>query len=87
MVDGFSCKVVGWKLDRTQASRLATDALESAIAARKASARIGAPLRPWHPVRPRGVRGDPAEARDDSEHEPAGEPARQRQLRELHQDH
>jgi putative transposase len=35
VLDGFSRKVVGWKLDRTLASRLATDALESAIAARK----------------------------------------------------
>lgn len=35
VLDSFSRKVVGWKLDRTLASRLATDALESAIAARK----------------------------------------------------
>jgi putative transposase len=35
VLDGFSRKVVGWKLDRTLASRLATDALESAIAVRK----------------------------------------------------
>ena len=35
VLDGFSRKVVGWKLDRTLASRLAMDALESAIAARK----------------------------------------------------
>jgi hypothetical protein len=35
VLDGFSRKVVGWKLDRTLASRLAIDALESAIGARK----------------------------------------------------
>jgi putative transposase len=35
VLDGFSRKVVGWKLDRTLASRLAIDALESAIATRK----------------------------------------------------
>ena len=35
VLDGFSRKVVGWKLDRTLASRLATEALEMAIARRK----------------------------------------------------
>ena len=35
VIDGFSRKVVGWKLDRTLASRLATEALETAIARRK----------------------------------------------------
>lgn len=35
ILDSFSRKVVGWKLDRTLASHLATDALESAIATRK----------------------------------------------------
>jgi putative transposase len=35
ILDAFSRKVVGWKLDRTLASRLATDALEMAIASRK----------------------------------------------------
>jgi len=34
ILDGFSRKVVGWKLDRTLASRLAIEALEMAIAAR-----------------------------------------------------
>jgi len=34
VLDGFSRKVVGWKLDRTLASRLAIDALETAIATR-----------------------------------------------------
>jgi transposase InsO family protein len=35
ILDGFSRKVVGWKLDRTLASRLATEVLEMAIATRK----------------------------------------------------
>jgi len=35
ILDGFSRKVVGWKLDRTLASRLATEALEMAITRRK----------------------------------------------------
>jgi transposase InsO family protein len=35
ILDGFSRKVVGWKLDRTLASRLATEALQQAIAARR----------------------------------------------------
>jgi putative transposase len=37
ILDGFSRKVVGWKLDRTLASRLATEPLEQAIAARRPS--------------------------------------------------
>jgi putative transposase len=35
ILDGFSRKVVGWKLDRTLAARLATEALQQAIAARR----------------------------------------------------
>ena len=35
ILDGFSRKVVGWKLERTLASRLATEALEMAIEARR----------------------------------------------------
>jgi putative transposase len=35
ILDAFSRKVVGWKLDRTLASRLATEALEMAIEARR----------------------------------------------------
>jgi transposase InsO family protein len=35
ILDSFSRKVVGWKLDRTLASRLAADALELAIATRR----------------------------------------------------
>ena len=50
ILDGFSRKVVGWKLDRTLASRLATSALEQAIAARQAAARFGASFRSRHPV-------------------------------------
>ena len=35
ILDAFSRKVVGWKLDRTLASRLATEALEMAVEARR----------------------------------------------------
>jgi putative transposase len=35
ILDGFSRKVVGWNLDRTLTSRLATDALQQAILARQ----------------------------------------------------
>jgi putative transposase len=35
ILDAFSRKVVGWKLDRTLASRLATEALEIAIETRR----------------------------------------------------
>ena len=35
ILDGFTRKVVGWKLDRTLAARLATEALEQAIASRR----------------------------------------------------
>ena len=35
ILDGYSRKVVGWKLDRTLTSRLATEALESAIDLRR----------------------------------------------------
>ena len=52
----------------------------------KTAARAGAPLRSRHPVRLRGVCCHPAKARLGSEHEPASQPVRQCQLRELHQD-
>jgi putative transposase len=35
ILDAFSRKVVGWKLDRTLASRLAVEALDGAIGSRK----------------------------------------------------
>src|SRR5712692_4879250 len=35
ILDGFSRKVVGWKLGRTLAARLATETIEQAIAARR----------------------------------------------------
>lgn len=50
------------------------------------SARSGASFRSRRPVRLRSLCRVAAKARHDSEHEPSGEPLRQRQLRELHED-
>jgi transposase InsO family protein len=47
----FSRKVVGWKLDSTLTSRLATEAIEQAIAARRPKPWPGAPFRSRPPVR------------------------------------
>lgn len=40
ILDGYSRKVVGWKLDHTLTSRLAADALQSAIALRRPLPRV-----------------------------------------------
>ena len=87
ILDAFSRKVVGWKLDRTLASRLATEALEMAIGKRQpqpglvhhsdrgiqyASGEYVAILREYGMV--------PSMSR------PARYPLRQCQLRELYQD-
>ena len=84
ILDAWSRKVVGWELDRTLAARLPIAALEKAIAERKPP-----PGLVHHSDR--GVQY----ACDDyvrilnksgmSEHEPAGESLRQRQLREFHE--
>jgi transposase InsO family protein len=82
LLDGFSRKVVGWALENTLATRLPLGALRHALAA----ARRGASLGARGPVRLGRVRAAPAPTSDDPEHEPAGEPVRQRQLREFDQD-
>ena len=51
-----------------------------------AAARLGSPLRSGRAIRLRRLRQDVEQAPTDPQHEPAGEPLRQRQLREFHQD-
>ena len=86
ILDGFSRKVVGWKLDRTLASRLGDRGAGTGDRGSSAAAGPGASFRPRRAVRFGGLRCDPEAAWDGSEHEPASEPVRQRELRELHQD-
>jgi hypothetical protein len=86
ILDAFSRKVVGWELDRTLAARLPLAALEQAIAERKPPPGLVHHSESRHSVCFRRLRENLAEAADDPQHEPAGEPLRQCQLRELHQD-
>jgi len=82
VLDAFSRKVVGWELGRTLTARLALMALERAVAERRPGASLGSrrSIRlarvPSHFARPRHL----------AQHEPAGEPLRQRSMRELHPD-
>ncbi len=85
ILDAFSRKVVGWELDQTLATRLPLAALERAIAERQPK-----PGLVHHSDR--GVQyasGDYVRALRKHgvipSHEPAGQPLRQRQLRELHE--
>ena len=50
------------------------------------AARSGSPFRSRRAIRLRRLREDAAQTPTDSQHEPPGEPLRQRQLRELHED-
>jgi transposase InsO family protein len=83
ILDAFSRKVVGWALDQTLASRLPLAALEQAITERQPP-----PGLVHHSDR--GVQyasGEYVKALQkhpmNSEHEPASQPVRQRQLREF----
>ena len=86
ILDAFSRKVVGWALDRTLAARLPLAGAGEGDRGTAAAAGLV-----HHSDR--GVQyasgdyvGRAAQAQHDSEHEPAGESLRQRQLRELHED-
>ena len=86
ILDAFSRKVVGWALERTLAARLADGSAGEGDRGTAAAAGLGASFRSRRAVCLRRIRASAAEARHDSEHEPAGESLRQRQLRELHED-
>ena len=86
ILDGFSRKVVGWALDTTLATRLPTERVAPSDRRASAAARRGASFGSRRPVCLWGLRAAAPTAPDDPEHEPAGEPVRQRQLRELHED-
>jgi len=77
VLDAFSRKVVGWALDRTLVARLAIAALERAIGDRK-------PLPGLVHHSDRGIQYACCEY--VAQHEPARQPLRQCQLRELHED-
>ncbi len=82
-LDGYSRKVVGWNLDRALIARLAAGAQERDRPT-ASFAGSSAPLRPWSAVHVARICRASQASWDDSEHEPAGEPLRQRQLRELY---
>jgi hypothetical protein len=77
LLDGFSRKVVGWALDQTLATR---DQHPSAAAGR------GASLRSRGTVCVQCLCAGAPRVPDDPEHESAGQPVRQRQLRGFYQD-
>ena len=83
ILDGFSRKVVGWKLDRTLASRLPTKALQDAIRMRQPPAGLVHYSDRGIQYLFGGIRGGSESVRDRAQHEPAGESIRQRELREL----
>jgi len=82
VLDGCSRKVVGWALDTTLATRLPLEALQQcSTPAARGSASLGS----GHSICLGGLCAGASAASDDPEYEPAGEPIRQRQLRELPQ--
>ena len=83
ILDGFSRKVVGWALDRTLAMRRSAGASHRApTAATRPRASLGSRAA----IRSRGIYNHPREVPHGSEHESAGKPLRQCQLRKLHED-
>ena len=83
ILDGFSRKVVGWALDKTLATRLPLSALHQAIVDRHPPPGAVHHSDRGHSVCLGGLRGAASSVPDDSEHEPASESLRQRQLRKL----
>ena len=86
ILDGFSRKVVGWALDRTLAMRLTDRSAGASHRAPTAGTWPGASLGSRVAIRSRRIYNHPREAPHGSEHESAGKPVRQCQLRKLHED-
>ena len=84
VLDAWSRKVVGWALGRSLAAQLTVAALEQAIAQRQPLAWPGASLRSRRAVCLPGVCGPACQPGHGTQHEPARQSLRQRQLRELH---
>jgi len=85
ILDGFSRKVVGWSLERSLASHLATAALEQAIAARQAPVGLVHHSDRGVQYASAGICGGSRKAWDDSEHEPPSKSVRQCELRKLYE--
>jgi len=83
VLDAFSRKVVGWALGRSLAEQLPMSA-GAGHRATPAAARAGASLRSWQSVCLPGVCEPASKPGHTAQHEPARQPLRQRQLRELH---
>lgn len=86
LLDGFSRKVVGWALDKTLATRVRAGRVAPSDCRSTTATGRGASLGSGRPVCLGRVCTDPSPTPDDPEHEPAGQPVRQRQLREFYQD-
>jgi hypothetical protein len=86
ILDGFSRKVVGWALERTLTSQAGDSGVARGHRKTATTARYDSPLGSRCAVCLGRLCNHPGAAPDDSEHESAGEPVRQRQLRELHED-
>lgn len=78
--------MVGWALDRTLGNRLTNRGNGASRYAASAAVWFGSSLGPRTAIRPRRICGHPGEARDRAEHEPSGQPVRQCELREFHED-
>ena len=78
VLDAFSRKVVGWALGRSLAAQLPMSALEQAIAQRQPLPRPGASLRSRQSACLPGVCEPAPKPRHTAQHEPAGQPLRQR---------
>ncbi len=86
VLDAFSRRVIGWALGRTLEAELAVSAFAESIAGEKATAGVGAPLRSRSAVRFGKLYRTTETTPGANQHEPQGQPLRQRRLRVLHED-